>query len=73
MISPFSISSALSMNLNGASGKTFEAMQKALRLNGKTLEQINDTYLKLRSEIFLISIRPEDSQLKKLLCGDCYL
>ncbi len=57
MISPFSISSALSMTLNGASGETFEAMKKALRLDGKTLEQINDTYLKLMTEMVPVDER----------------
>lgn len=51
MISPFSISSALSMTLNGAAGETYEAMLKALRLENKTLQQINETYLKLMSEM----------------------
>ena len=57
MISPFSISSALSMTLNGAAGETFEAMKKALRLKGKTLEQINDTYLKLMTEMVPVDKR----------------
>jgi serpin B len=57
MISPFSITSALSMTLNGASGETFEAMKKALRLEGKTLEQINDTYLKLMTEMVPVDER----------------
>jgi serpin B len=57
MISPFSISSALSMTLNGADGDTFEAMKKALRLDGKTLEQINDTYLKLMTEMVPVDER----------------
>lgn len=57
MISPFSITSALSMTLNGASGETFEAMKKVLRLEGKTLEQINDTYLKLMSEMVPVDER----------------
>ena len=57
MISPFSITSALSMTLNGASGTTFEAMKKALRLDGKTLEQINDTYLKLMTEMVPVDER----------------
>jgi len=57
MISPFSITSALSMTLNGASGETFEAMRKALRLEGKTLEQINDTYLKLMTEMVPVDKR----------------
>lgn len=57
MISPFSISSALSMTLNGASGETFEAMRKALRLDGKTLDQINDTYFKLMTEMVPVDER----------------
>lgn len=57
MISPFSITSALSMTLNGAAGETFEAMKKALRLEGKTLEQINDTYLKLMTEMVPVDER----------------
>jgi len=32
MISPFSVTSALSMTLNGASGETFDAMKRAVRL-----------------------------------------
>jgi len=51
MISPFSISSALSMTLNGAAGETYNGMVKALRLEGKTLRQINETYLKLMTEM----------------------
>ncbi len=57
MISPFSITSALSMTLNGASGVTFEAMKKTLRLDGKTLEQINNTYLKLMTEMVQVDER----------------
>lgn len=51
MISPFSITSALSMTLNGATGETFDAMRKTLGLEQKTLEQINNTYLKLMTEM----------------------
>jgi serpin B len=57
MISPFSVTSALSMTLNGASGETFDAMRRALRLDGKTLEQINDTYLKLMTEMVPVEER----------------
>ena len=57
MISPFSISSALSMTLNGAAGETFDAMKKALRLDGKTIGQINETYLKLMSEMVPVDER----------------
>jgi serpin B len=57
MISPFSISSALSMTLNGAAGETLEAMKKGLRMEGKSLEQINDTYLKLMTEMVTVDER----------------
>lgn len=56
MISPFSVSSALSMTLNGASGETFEAMKDALAYSDKTLEEINETYLKLMND--MISVDP---------------
>jgi serine protease inhibitor len=57
MISPFSISSALSMTLNGAKVETFEAMRKTLGLEQKTLEQINSTYLKLMTEMIPVDNR----------------
>jgi serine protease inhibitor len=57
MISPFSITSALSMTLNGAAGETFEAMRKILGLEQKTLEQINNTYLKLMTEMVPVDKR----------------
>jgi serpin B len=57
MISPFSISSALSMTLNGAKVETFEAMRKTLGLEQKTLEQINSTYLKLMTEMIPVDKR----------------
>lgn len=59
MISPFSISSALSMTLNGASGETLDAMKKALGLEEKTVEQINSTYLKLMTEMVPVDERVE--------------
>lgn len=57
MISPFSISSALSMTMNGANGETFEAMRKALRLEGKSLQEINETYLKLMTDMVPVDER----------------
>jgi len=57
MISPFSITSALSMTLNGAVGETFEAIRKTLGLKEKTLEQINTTYLKLMTEMVPVDKR----------------
>lgn len=57
MISPFSITSALSMTLNGAAGETFEAIRDALRLEDKTLQEINETYLKLMTEMIPVDKR----------------
>ena len=51
MISPLSVSLALSMTLNGASGTTLEAMQKALGLDGLTKEEINTISLGLTTAL----------------------
>lgn len=56
MISPFSITSALSMVLNGAAGDTYDAVSHTLRYNNRTLQEINETYLKLMRE--MISVDP---------------
>ena len=45
------------MTLNGAAGETFEAMRKTLGLEQKTLEQINNTYLKLMTEMVPVDKR----------------
>lgn len=39
MISPFSVTSALSMTLNGAAGGTFDAVKSALRYDGMSLKR----------------------------------
>ncbi len=57
MISPFSITSALSMTLNGAADKTFDAIRTTLGMNGKTLDEINETYLKLMTEMVPVDKR----------------
>jgi serine protease inhibitor len=57
MISPFSISSALSMVLNGSAGETFEAVRHTLRFDDKTLEEINQAYLKLLEEMIPVDKR----------------
>jgi serpin B len=46
-ISPFSVSIALSMTLNGANGETFEAMRSTLGLQNLSLESINFSYKEL--------------------------
>lgn len=43
-ISPLSVSMALGMTLNGASGSTKEAMESTLRFTGMGIEQINESY-----------------------------
>jgi len=57
MISPFSITSALSMTLNGAAGETFNAVRSALRYDGQSLEEINDTWRKLVTEMVPVDER----------------
>jgi serpin B len=57
MISPFSVTSALSMTLNGAAGETFDAMKGALRYDGRTIDEINETYLKLMEEMIPVDER----------------
>ncbi len=44
MISPLSISVALAMAYNGADGATKTEMEKTLKLNGLTTEEINNSY-----------------------------
>ncbi|MFC1500078.1 serpin family protein [Candidatus Zixiibacteriota bacterium] len=46
-ISPLSVSMALGMTLNGATGETYTAMQEALELAGLTEEEINQAYRSL--------------------------
>lgn len=46
-ISPLSVSMALGMTLNGASGDTYEAMRQTLELNRLSEEEINSAYQSL--------------------------
>ncbi|MDQ1296186.1 MAG: hypothetical protein QG611_164, partial [Bacteroidota bacterium] len=57
IISPLSISYALSMTLNGANGTTREAMLDALRLNDITPEEINSSYKDLTDALLTIDKR----------------
>ena len=57
IISPLSISYALSMTLNGAAGATREAMLEALRVNGITPEEINDSYRDLTEALLTVDKR----------------
>lgn len=57
MISPLSISYALSMTLNGASGLTSNAMLEALRLSGKTPDEINKSYKNLTEALLSVDKR----------------
>lgn len=51
MISPLSVSSALSMTLNGASGTTLTAMLKTLGYENLTKDEINSIYLSLTTAL----------------------
>ena len=43
-ISPFSISAALSMTVNGAKGETYDEMIRTLKYNGWDLDELNNAY-----------------------------
>ncbi|MDX2415131.1 MAG: serpin family protein [Bacteroidales bacterium] len=57
MISPMSISYALSMTLNGAAGETRTAMMEALRTGDLTLDEINNSYRTLSDKITTVDKR----------------
>jgi serine protease inhibitor len=57
IISPLSISCALSMTLNGANGATRDAMLEALRVNGITPEIINNSYKNLSEALLTVDKR----------------
>ena len=57
IISPLSISYALSMTLNGANGSTRDAMLEALRVNGLTPEIINNSYKNLSEALLNVDKR----------------
>lgn len=57
MISPFSVTSALSMTLNGAGGETFNAIRHALRYDGRPIAEINETYQKLMKDMVPVDPR----------------
>ena len=46
-ISPFSISTALTMTANGANGPTLDAMRNSLRITGLSMASVNDSYQQL--------------------------
>ncbi len=56
-ISPLSISMALGMTLNGASGSTYDSMKSVLELNGLTELEINESYKSLTD--LLTSVDPK--------------
>lgn len=57
MISPMSISFALSMTLNGADGTTRSAMLETLRLNGISVDAINNSYKNLTADLLSVDKR----------------
>jgi serine protease inhibitor len=57
IISPISISSALSMTMNGANGPTLDAMLEALRITGITPSIINDSYKNLTNALLSVDKR----------------
>lgn len=57
IISPLSISYALSMTLNGANGNTRDSMIKALRLKDITIEELNQSYKDLTASLLSVDKR----------------
>jgi len=57
MISPLSISYALSMTLNGANGATLDSMMKALRYYDISLDEINNSYKDLTDKLMEVDER----------------
>jgi serpin B len=57
IISPLSISYALSMTLNGANGATRDSIIKALRVIGITPEEINNSYKNLTNALLTVDKR----------------
>jgi serine protease inhibitor len=57
MISPLSISYALSMTVNGAKGDTRDAMLEALRLKGISIDAINSSYKNLTRALLAVDKR----------------
>ncbi|NMC39339.1 MAG: serpin family protein [Bacteroidales bacterium] len=57
LISPLSISIALSMTLNGAEGDTRNAIIEALRLQGITPDEINTSYKSLAKDLLSVDKR----------------
>jgi serine protease inhibitor len=57
IISPLSISYALSMTLNGADGATRDAMLEALRVTGLTPDEINGPYKELTETLLSVDER----------------
>lgn len=48
-MSPLSVSMALAMTINGASGRTYTDMQTTLGLSGLSVDEINQSYRNIRS------------------------
>ena len=57
IISPLSISCALSMTLNGANGPTQDAMLSALKMKGLTPESVNNSYKALTEALLNVDKR----------------
>jgi serine protease inhibitor len=57
ILSPLSISSALSMAMNGAAGETRDSILNALRLEGITPEAINNSYKDLTESLLTVDKR----------------
>ncbi|MGI6561669.1 MAG: serpin family protein [Clostridia bacterium] len=67
-ISPISISTALTMTLNGASGSTKEAMEKALFYTGISLDEINSG-----SKYIYQNLKSKDNQTELIMDNSIWI
>ncbi len=57
MISPLSITLALAMTYNGADGDTKKAMAETMRLNGLTIDEVNESFKDLIAKLLKVDKR----------------
>jgi len=61
MISPLSVSYALGMTYNGASGTTLEAFKEVLHFTGLTRDEVNESYKDLMDQLVVLDEKVEFS------------
>jgi serine protease inhibitor len=68
IISPFSISQALTMTWNGSAAATYDSMKKVLDLTGMTDQEINSSSMRLRERLTRIDPKVTSSIANSIWC-----